>query len=336
MTPIAVGLVGFDRVMALHLFGVADAFTAAALDDGYGGRIPCYSVTIVGLEAHLFRTDSGVQIATDRTAQSAPPFDTIIVVGGSGIRDDRVTEKLSEWLLSRAPRTRRIGAVGTGTYGLAATGLLDGRQVAAHWRIARDLAQHFPFLKVDHKTPLIHDGPFYTSSGLGAGLSVALAIIREDYGPYVAQSVESEFVLYPTAPDQEDLPERTTSDSHPADRFADLAAWIVRNLSCDLSVELLAKRACMCPTHFNKAFKSFFGETPMAFVENLRLNEVQRRLSKQQKTIQGIAASVGFADSAAFRRAYKRKFGARPISSLAVPPQVALGQELAVAPPPSS
>ncbi|MDQ3120609.1 MAG: helix-turn-helix domain-containing protein, partial [Verrucomicrobiota bacterium] len=61
-----------------------------------------------------------------------------------------------------------------------------------------------------------------------------------------------------------------------------------------------------------KAFKSVMGEPPSAFVENLRLNEAQRRLTKRQKTVQSVAASVGFADSAAFQRAFERRFGARP------------------------
>jgi len=36
------GIIGFDQFTALHLVGPADGFSAAALEDGYGGRIPCY------------------------------------------------------------------------------------------------------------------------------------------------------------------------------------------------------------------------------------------------------------------------------------------------------
>jgi transcriptional regulator GlxA family with amidase domain len=321
MTPITVGLVGFDRVTAFHLFGLADAFSAAALDDGYGGRIACYEVSIVGLNREGFRTESGVTIATDSDLRDAPPFDTIIVPGGPGIRELIVSNPLSEWLLGRMPATRRMGAICTGIYALAPTGLLDGRAVAAPWRFASDLLRRFPLLKIDHKKTLLRDGPIYTANGLTAGLNVALTMIGEDYGPHVALAVESELILRGTARDGQDLPiDPDLPDNHPADRFADLVAWIVRNLSRDVSVEFLARRACMSPRHFTRAFKSFFGETPMVFVENLRLNEAQRRLSKRQKTVQGIATSVGFADIGAFRRAYKRRFGAPPGNGLASSP----------------
>jgi transcriptional regulator GlxA family with amidase domain len=91
----------------------------------------------------------------------------------------------------------------------------------------------------------------------------------------------------------------------------------VRNLHGDLSVETLARRACMSPNHFSKAFKSVFGEAPKLFVENLRLNEARRRLTRRQKTVLGVAASVGFTDAGAFQRAYQRRFGTRPSASLA-------------------
>jgi transcriptional regulator GlxA family with amidase domain len=68
----------------------------------------------------------------------------------------------------------------------------------------------------------------------------------------------------------------------------------------------------MSPSHFNRAFKSVFGNTPAEFVETLRVNEARRRLSTPKRTVDTIAASVGFSDAETFRRAFKRRFGARP------------------------
>jgi transcriptional regulator GlxA family with amidase domain len=72
----------------------------------------------------------------------------------------------------------------------------------------------------------------------------------------------------------------------------------------------------MSPSHFNRAFKSVFGSTPADFVENLRLNEAKRRLSTARRTVHSVAESVGFSNADAFRRAFHRRFGAKPRSSL--------------------
>jgi transcriptional regulator GlxA family with amidase domain len=86
----------------------------------------------------------------------------------------------------------------------------------------------------------------------------------------------------------------------------------MRNLHQNLTVEVLARQAGMCPAHFTRAFKSVFGSTPGEFVENLRLNEARRRLSSRGKTLRSVAASVGFRDASAFRRAFARRFGTGP------------------------
>ena len=315
--PIRVGLIGFDQVTALHLVGLGDSFAATALDDGYGNRIACYQVHTIGVSSDRFRTEAGLLFEAQSTLSMAPEFDTIVVAGGHGILRPEVHDKVAAWILKRVNDTRRFGAVCTGIYALAATGLLNGREVTINWRFARDLARRFPRLKIDHRKPFIRDGPYYSATGLSGGVNLALAMIQEDYGPYVAQSVEQELTLRLTKEDQEELPSETAVfDNHPIDRFSDLIAWVIRNLHADLSVEVLARRACMCPSHFSKVFKSVFGEPPRDFVQNLRLNEARRRLAKRQKTLRTVSQSVGFKDSDAFQRAFERKFGSRPRSYL--------------------
>ena len=319
MKPKRIGLIGFEGVTALHLVAAADAFAAATLDDGYGGRIACYDLWTVGVRTRRFHGESGVTFTAGVMLHDAPEFDSVIIAGGSGTRRNGVAEEITAWLLTRAATTRRIGIACSGIYAVAPSGLLDGREVATHWRIASDVARRFPRLRVTHRRALVQDGPFYTASGLSAGINLPLTMVREDYGEHVANSVARELALQLSATEQSDRAVTSQPAVQPIDRFADLVAWIMRNLHAELSVEALARRACMCPDHFSKAFKSVMGEPPSTFVENLRLNEAQRRLTKTQKTVQSVAASVGFADAAAFQRAFKRKFGARPSRCLQSP-----------------
>src|SRR6266404_1211786 len=291
--PKSVGLIGFEQVTASHFVAPADTFATAALDDGYGNRIPCYEVHTIGAISDRFRTETGFLFQAQHTLSAAPELDTIVIAGGAGVLRADVTDKISTWILNRINDTRRIGAVGTGVKALAATGLLNGREVTTHWRFARELARQFPRLKIDHRKSFVRDGPYF------------------------AQSVEQELALRLTKEDQDELPpEGDSSENHPLDRFSELVAWVMRNLDADLSVEVLARRACMCPSHFSKVFKSILGEPPRDFVQNLRLNEARRRLSKRQKTLRTVSESVGFRTSLAFQEAFERKFGARPSAYL--------------------
>jgi transcriptional regulator GlxA family with amidase domain len=309
-----IGFLGFENVTASDLVTPADIFAIAKLDSGYGNPIQCYQTYFIGLTSECFRATSGMTFTPDETLQTAPELDTIIVPGGSGSRQAETSEKIADWILSRANRTRRIVAMSAGIYGVAPTGLLDGREVTTHWRFASDLARCFPKLRVNCKRPLVRDGAFYTSADHSAAIDLSLALIEEDYGRRVALAAAEELgtPAFMHRNGEKKLSKPLTFNSQPTDRFAELVPWIMRNLHGDLSVNILARRACMSPSHFNRAFKSVLGSTPTEFVESLRLNEARRRLSTPKKTIQSVAELVGFSNTDQFRRAFEKRFGAKP------------------------
>jgi len=317
MNPKRIGFLGFEGVAASELTRAADVLAAATLDGGYGNRISCYQISTIGFTSECFRAESGIAFWPDGTLETASELDTIVIPGGDGLRRSLVGETIAEWVLARVNETRRVVAVGGGIYGVAPTGLLDGREVTTHYRYANDVARRFPNLRIDPRRHLVKDGAFYTSSGPQAASDLALALIEEDYGRHVASAAAQEFVV-PSANGngQHKLPSPLVFDSQPADRFAELIPWIMRNLREDLSINTLARRACMSPSHFNRAFKSVFGSAPGEFVETLRINEARRRLSVPKRTLETIAASVGFSDAQTFRRAFERRFGAKPRSYL--------------------
>jgi transcriptional regulator GlxA family with amidase domain len=317
MVPKRIGFLGFDGVATSDLTLAADVFASATLDGGYGNRLSCYHICTIGFSFECFRSESGIAFRPDSTLEKVSKLDTIVIPGGKGLRQSLVSERIADWILAHVKQTRRVAAIGAGIYGVAQTGLLDGREVTTHYRYASDVTRCFPNLRVDPRRHLVQDGAFYTSSGPHAASDLALALIEEDYGRHVALASAQEFVV-PSANGngQHKLPSPLVFDSQPADRFAELIPWIIRNLHQNLSVNTLARRACMSPSHFNRAFKSVFGNTPAEFVETLRINEAKRRLSVPKRTLDTIAASVGFADAQTFQRAFERRLGTKPRSYL--------------------
>ncbi len=104
--------------------------------------------------------------------------------------------RLTAWLQKNAGSIRRIASICTGIYGLAPSGLLNGRKVATHWRFAADLAKRYPALKVNSGSLYVRDGKFWTAAGVTAGIDLSLALIEDDFGSEVALSVARELVVY--------------------------------------------------------------------------------------------------------------------------------------------
>jgi transcriptional regulator GlxA family with amidase domain len=315
-----IAILGFDGVQALDLFGPADVFASDVflgrrLNDELQEHWPPYEVVVIGLTGRRFTTSGGVVVRAEMVVGTRVQFDTLIIPGGSGIRQPGVAEKAAAWIKSVAPRTRRIASVCTGIYGLACTGFLDRRRVTTHWTAVRDVARRFPKLRVDSNALFIRDGKFYTSAGVTAGVDLSLSLVEDDEGPAAALAVARELVVYLKRPGgQDQFSEPLQYQASATNRFGDLAAWIHSHLRTDLSVETLAARVFLSPRQFARAFKGEFGATPAAFVEEARLAEANRRLSASghPASLKALARSVGYASEDVFRRAFERRFGATP------------------------
>ncbi len=317
MSPKRIGFLGYDGLQALDLVGPLEAFMTAVDDesDRNGKQQVRYEVLVIGLTKEPFTAETGIVFRPHKTIDNVSALDTLIIPGGKSLRSGETSGRISEWLMKRSDKIRRIASVCTGIYALAPTGLLDGRQVTTHWRFARDLAQRFPALKVDANALFIKDDKFYTSAGITSGIDLSLALIEEDYGSTVALSVARELVVYLKRPGgQEQYSEPLQFQIQSTDHFADLITWARTHLRQDLSIETLAGKAHLCPRHFSRRFREEFGVTPGMFVETLRLDEARRRLAEHNSTIEAVGDSVGFKSARAFRRTFERRFGVNPSS----------------------
>src|SRR5256714_4549982 len=236
MTPLRVGLIGYEQANALDLAGPTEAFASAVRDNGKGKLERCYETVVLGLTKRSFATESGLVFVPATTLEIAPKLDTLIVPGGCGLRRPAVNRKVADWIRERAKSTRRIASVCTGIYGLAATGLLDGRHVTTHWRFTQDVAHRFPKLKMDGNALFRKDGRFYTSAGVTAGIDLALALIEEDFGTRVALAVARELVVFLKRPGgQAQYSEPLQFQVEAADSFGDLITWMCGHLQQDLT-----------------------------------------------------------------------------------------------------
>lgn len=310
-----VGILLYDGVTALDVVGPADAFSSALrpAKSALQRPAPAYEVLTIGLSGARAVAESGLVLEPTHAVDRVPALDTLIVPGGRGLREPAMNARASQWIRRRAGRTRRVVSVCTGIYALAASGLLDGRQVTTHWRFADDVAARFPALHVRPDELFVRDGRFYTSAGVTAGIDLSLSLIEQDLGGAAALGVARELVVYVRREGgqaQFSEPLRFQRDTPP--RFSDLVAHVAAHLDHDLSVEALAARMAVSPRQLTRQCRESLGCSPGALVSRMRLDAAKSRLLRPHATVGQVAASVGFGSADVFRRAFERSFGVTP------------------------
>jgi transcriptional regulator GlxA family with amidase domain len=192
---------------------------------------------------------------------------------------------------------------------------LDGRRVTTHWASADKLATEFPGLHVDPDPIYIRDGKFWTSAGVTAGIDLALALVHDDLGTEVAQTVARWLVMFLHRPGGQ------TQFASPvwvprAERSAVRAVQNVVEASPggDHRLSTMASAAAMSVRHFSRVFDAEVGETPGRFVERVRLEAARRELETTDDTLDCIATRCGFGTAETLRRVFQRRISVPPDS----------------------
>ena len=310
-----VAMVAFDQVQLLDVVGPLEVMAAASLAAAFRDEMSSgYETQIVGPELTQIRASSGLRIGVDRTYADRPDeIDTLIVAGGIGSRRAAHDERILDYIAHAAARARRVCSVCTGAVVLASAGLLDGRRATTHWAYAKELAEHFPKVRVDPDAIYCRDGRYWTSAGVTAGMDLALALVEDDLGRDLALTVSRQMVFFMKRPGgQSQFSAQLAGQLAERDPLRDLQAWIVDHPDEDLGVERLAARVAMSPRHFARVFRAEAGLSPGRFVEKVRVEAARRQLEESNASVDEISSRVGLGTSETMRRAFLRQIGVGP------------------------
>jgi len=296
----------FPHFQLLDVTGPIAAFEIASRY-----RPGAYAIRVVAASPGLVRSSSTLSLHADPFGGHPTP-DTLFVVGGEGTRAALQCSKTQIYIKTRAAKARRVASICSGTYFLAAAGLLDGRRATTHWSSAADLARRYPKVRLEPDRIFIRDGRVWSSAGITAGIDLALALIGEDLGEPVALLTARQLVVYYRRPGGQSQFSTLLEQATPGNRFNELLDYIRRHLREPLRVEDLATQAAMSPRNFSRVFQAEMGTGPAKFVQRLRAEAARAALESGAQSVESVARDCGFGDTERMRRTLRRLFGASP------------------------
>ncbi len=178
------GVVLFPKFELLDVFGPLEMFgklkeTAKEMID----------VVVVAEHAGAVASAQGPAAVADRGFADCPRLDLLLVPGGIGTRKEVDNPVLIEWLRARASDAEIAMTVCTGAALLARTGALDGRQATTNKRAFAWVAEQGPKVQWIKQARWVEDGKFVTSSGVSAGIDMALAVIARLGGQALSEEL---------------------------------------------------------------------------------------------------------------------------------------------------
>lgn len=185
--PLTIVALAFPNITQLDLTGPAQVFS----------RYPDAELHIAWHRTDPVATDSGFMILPTTTFAQAPQADVLFVPGGQGAFELFDDAEALEFIRGQAGGAQHVTSVCTGSFVLAAAGLLEGRKATSHWASLHMLSQ-LGATPVERR--VVRDGNLLTGAGITSGIDFALTLASEIYGDDVARGIQLALEYDPAPP----------------------------------------------------------------------------------------------------------------------------------------
>lgn len=304
--PLVIALV-YDDLCAFEFSCTAEVFGLPRPEFGSDW----YRFETCAMKGRKVTGQYGLSMSVDGGLDRIAAAGTVIIPGWRG-NDVPVPAPVLDALRQAHSYGTRLLSICSGSFVLAATGLLDGKRATTHWRYADELRRRYPRIQVDPDVLYVDEGQILTSAGSAAGLDLCLHLVRRDYGPAVANQVARRLVIPPHRDGGQAQFLETPVDRPERGSLSALLENMRRRLDEPLRIAELARLAAMSERTFLRRFQATTGMTPADWITRIRVDRARELLESTELSIDHIAARTGLGMATTMRHHFRRKVGVSP------------------------
>jgi transcriptional regulator GlxA family with amidase domain len=240
----------------------------------------------------------------------------LIIIPGVQVMDEQALEQNKElinWIAEQQLHGTEVASMCTGSFLLAATELVNGKECATHWESANNFRKLFPHVNLRIDKILTDNKGVYTAGGAFSSLNLILYLVEKFNGREAAvycakvlhidldRDSQSPFVIF------EQL------KNHDDEEIKKVQFFIEKNLEEKITIEDLSDRFAIARRSLVRRFKKATNNPPIEYIQRIKIEAAKRRLEQKRKTINEVMYSVGYTDVKAFRNVFKKITGLSPI-----------------------
>lgn len=195
---------------------------------------------------------------------------------------------------------------------LAHTGLLNQLPCTTHWMGDRIMRIRFPEVIMQPSKMVTKKKDIYTSGGAFSSLQLIFVLIEE----YCSKELAHHFskilgIEYPLK-SQNRFYLFSQQKEHEDTDIKKIQLFMEKNYIHKISIPHLALKANMSPRNFIRRFKKATGNTPIAYLQKIRIEVAKKEFEAGNLVISDVMRLSGYKDIKSFRVLFKRIAGLSP------------------------
>ncbi|MFS8054937.1 GlxA family transcriptional regulator [Rhizobium sp. BR 317] len=267
---------------------------------------------VLGSTRHLITSSCGVQVAPTSDLVDPTRFDYIVVVGGLLTVANPVDEATNTYLKQADAKKVPLIGVCTGSFILAAAGLMKRHESCVSWLHYEGFRERFPELKVRSDRLFNLDRQRGSCAGGSSAADMAALLVRK----YISRDAERnalEVLQIEKARTTADIqPRRPLYEDYDDARVKATMIAMEQFVDGSLPIPKLAAKVGLSRRQLERIFLEKTGMSPAKAYNRVRMERAKSILARSKAPLIEVALDVGFENTSQFTRTFKRTFGQTP------------------------
>ncbi len=279
------------------------------------GRKPLFNIQFVGLTKEVEYNEGLFAVRTDALIKDIDKTDLIIIPAISGnihTAIDRNRDFLP-WIIHQYNNGSEVASLCIGSFLLASTGLLNGRECSSHWLTAAEFREMFPEVSLVDSRIVTEQQGLYSSGGASSYWNLLLYLVEKHAGRDIAitaskiyaleidRKSQSPFVMFNGQKNHDDTPIKMAQE------------FIEQNISEKISIDVLADKFAIGRRHFDRRFKKATNNTAGEYIQRVKIEAAKKQFESTNKNVNEVMYDVGYSDAKTFRSLFKKITGLSPV-----------------------
>ena len=282
---------------------------------GQQGKEPIFKIQLVGLTSPTTQTNGLFTVNPDALIADIQQTDLIILpaLHGDLKANLELNKGLDKWIIERYKEGAEIVSLCIGSFFLASTGILNGKECATHWRSAGQFRAMFPEVTLLDDKIITESEGIYTSGGAYSFTNLIIYLIEKYAGREIAIVAAKTFMIDIERNSQSPFIMFVGQKEHNDKEILHAQDYIENNFKEKLTVDELADKLNVGRRTFERRFKKATCNTVIEYIQRVKIEAAKKQLETGRKTVAEVMFEVGYTDTKAFRDVFKKISGMSPV-----------------------
>lgn len=296
-------------VAALDLFEMVNRLLVES------GKEAGLELSFLGLSTNSPLGENMNQVPYYKVNASIPTFDMIIVPAFANREmqsNIAMNTDFIEFLHQQYAKGCALASLCTGSFLLAASGLLNGRTATTHVDAVEGFSHAFPEVDLQSHAVITSDSNIYTSGGATSSFHLKLFIVQQFFGREMALQIAKAFAIDMDRDNQLYFDQFKPSLAETDDLVRKIQMMINERYSEIKNVEEAMDEVPSSRRNMIRRFKQATGITPIRYLQKTKIEAAKNLLETTNKDILDVMVSSGYNDMKNFRQLFKTFTGLTP------------------------